>query len=116
MKLLLAEDEAELSKALCTILKHNNYSVDAVYNGTDALDYIMNEDYDGIIMDIMMPGMDGISVLKAMRQKGKNTPVILLTAKSEIDDKVVLLAGSFGKGNSATLIEVNYCCNLVKRY
>ncbi|HAZ91204.1 MAG TPA: DNA-binding response regulator [Eubacterium sp.] len=88
MKLLLAEDEKELSRALVAILKHNNYSVDAVYNGLDALDYIMNDDYDGVILDIMMPKLDGISVLRKIRQKKKNVPVLLLTAKSEIDDRV----------------------------
>ena len=88
MKLLLAEDEKDLSKALVTILKHSNYSVDAVYDGAEALDYIMNDEYDGIILDIMMPKMDGLTVLKKIREKGKTTPVLLLTAKSEIDDRV----------------------------
>ena len=88
MRLLLAEDEKALSNALVTILKHNNYSVDAVYNGQDALDYLLNGNYDGAILDIMMPKMDGISVLKAFRAKNKTLPVLLLTAKTEIDDKV----------------------------
>ena len=64
MRLLLAENEKELSNALTVILKHNNFSVDAVYNGLDALDYISLGKYDGVILDIMMPGLDGISVLK----------------------------------------------------
>lgn len=89
MRLLLAEDEKALSNALVTILKHNNYSVDAVYNGQDALDYLQSGNYDGAILDIMMPKMDGISVLKAFRVKNKNLPVLLLTAKTEIDDKVL---------------------------
>lgn len=88
MKLLLAEDERDLSRALVTILKHNNYSVDAVYDGREAIDYIENEEYDGIILDIMMPGMNGIQVLKHIRKNGNNVPVLLLTAKSEIDDRV----------------------------
>ena len=88
MKLLLAEDEKDLSKALVTILKHSNYSVDAVYDGKEALDFIMAEEYDGIILDIMMPKMDGLTVLKTIRQGGNTTPVLLLTAKSEIDDRV----------------------------
>ncbi len=67
MRILLAEDERELSDALVMILKHNNYSVDTVYNGQDALDYIMADDYDGVILDIMMPKMDGITVLKNVR-------------------------------------------------
>lgn len=89
MRLLLAEDEKALSDALVTILKHNNYSVDAVYNGQDALDYLLNGNYDGAILDIMMPKMDGISVLKAFREKDKTVPILILTAKTEIDDKVL---------------------------
>lgn len=88
MRLLLAEDEVELSKALCTILKHNNYSVDAVYNGKDALTYGLTDNYDGIILDIMMPEMDGITVLKEIRASGITTPVLILTAKGELEDKI----------------------------
>ncbi|MGN1132899.1 MAG: response regulator transcription factor [Oscillospiraceae bacterium] len=88
MRLLLAEDEIELSNALVTILKHNNYSVDAVYNGTDALNYALSQDYDGIILDIMMPGMDGIEVLKRLREKKVKSPVLFLTAKSDINDRI----------------------------
>ncbi len=88
MRLLLAEDEQDLSKALCAILKHNNYSVDAVYNGQDALDYGLCENYDGIILDIMMPKKNGIEVLTELRKNGVDTPVLILTAKSEVDDKI----------------------------
>ncbi|MCI5514121.1 MAG: response regulator transcription factor [Clostridia bacterium] len=88
MRLLLAEDERALSNALVTILKHNNYSVDAVYNGQDAIDYLESEVYDAAILDIMMPKADGITVLKTIRAAGNTIPVLLLTAKSEIDDKV----------------------------
>ncbi|MBR1389838.1 MAG: response regulator transcription factor [Lachnospiraceae bacterium] len=89
MRLLLAEDEKELSNALVTILKHSNYSVDAVYDGQEALDYLMGDDlYDGVILDIMMPKMDGITVLKKVRASGNTVPILLLTAKSEIDDRV----------------------------
>ena len=88
MRLLLAEDERALSNALVTILKHNNYSVDAVYNGQDAIDYLESEVYDAAILDIMMPTADGITVLKTIRAAGNTIPVLLLTAKSEIDDKV----------------------------
>lgn len=88
MRLLLAEDEKELSKALTAILKHNGYSVDAVYNGKDALDYLLGGDYDCAILDIMMPLLDGISVLKGIRHEGLDLLVIMLTAKSEIDDRV----------------------------
>lgn len=89
MRLLLAEDEEDLSKALVAVLKHNNYSVDAVYNGQDALDYLETENYDGAILDIMMPKMDGLTVLRKIREDGNSVPVILLTARAEIDDRVV---------------------------
>ncbi|MBF0714218.1 response regulator transcription factor [Gemella sp. GH3] len=88
MKLLLAEDEYELAEALEMMLKHNNYSVDTVHNGKDALDYLLLDDYDGAILDVMMPEMDGISVVKKLRESKKHTPVLLLTAKSEVEDKV----------------------------
>jgi DNA-binding response OmpR family regulator len=89
MRLLLAEDEQELSHALVTVLKHNNYSVDAVYNGQDALDYLNVGNYDGAILDIMMPKMDGITVLKKVRASGNSIPILMLTAKAEIDDRVL---------------------------
>lgn len=90
MRLLLAEDELALSKALKAILERNNYSVDAVYDGQEALEYLGAENnYDGVILDIMMPKIDGITVLKEIRGQGNLIPVILLTAKSEIDDKVL---------------------------
>jgi DNA-binding response OmpR family regulator len=88
MRLLLCEDERSLSRAVEAILRKNNYSVDAVYDGRDALDYIVNGNYDGVILDIMMPIMDGIEVLKNIRSRGITTPILLLTAKSEIEDKV----------------------------
>lgn len=89
MRLLLAEDEEDLSRALVTVLKHNNYSVDAVYDGAEALDYLENGDnYDGVILDIMMPKMDGLTVLRTIRKHGNSVPVLLLTAKAEIDDRV----------------------------
>lgn len=88
MRLLLAEDEKMLSEALVSILTHNNYSVDAVYDGQEALDYLENGEYDGAILDIMMPKMDGLTVLRKIRQAGKTLPVLMLTAKGEIDDRV----------------------------
>ncbi len=88
MRLLLCEDEKELSNALVKILKHYNYSVDAVYDGQEALYYLETENYDGVILDIMMPKVDGLTVLKRMRESGNLVPVILLTAKSQVDDKV----------------------------
>jgi DNA-binding response OmpR family regulator len=89
MRILLAEDEKELSNALVAILKHNNYSVDAVYNGADAFDYGLSENYDGIILDIMMPKMNGLQVLENLRGQGIPTPILLLTAKSEIEDRIL---------------------------
>lgn len=88
MKLLFAEDERELSSVVERVLKHNNYNVDAVYDGEQALEYLTFSEYDGVILDIMMPKVDGITVLKTIRERGNNVPVILLTAKSELDDKV----------------------------
>ncbi|MDD6254920.1 MAG: response regulator transcription factor [Eubacteriales bacterium] len=89
MRLLLAEDEAALSKALKAILERNNYSVDAVYDGQEALEYLKSDNYDGVILDIMMPKIDGITVLRTIREQGNLVPVLLLTAKSEVDDKVL---------------------------
>jgi Response regulators consisting of a CheY-like receiver domain and a winged-helix DNA-binding domain len=88
MRLLIAEDERSLSKALTVILEKNNYSVDAAYDGEEALDYLSVGQYDGLILDIMMPKMDGLTVLRRLRAKGNNIPVLMLTAKSEIDDRV----------------------------
>lgn len=88
MRILLAEDEKELSKAVCTLLVHSNYSVEQVFNGKDALDYALNAEYDALILDIMMPQMNGIEVLTCLRNKGISVPVLLLTAKSETEDKI----------------------------
>lgn len=89
MRLLLAEDERSLSKAIIAILEKNNYSADAVYDGAEALEYLEAGNYDGVILDIMMPKMDGIAVLKTLRERGNPIPVLMLTAKSEVDDKVL---------------------------
>ena len=89
MKLLLAEDERSLSKALTVVLEKNNYLVDAVYDGAEAMEYLRTDRYDGVILDIMMPKADGITVLKDLRARGDSTPVLLLTAKAEVDDKVL---------------------------
>jgi len=88
MRLLLAEDERALSKALTAILERNNYSVDAVYDGQSALDYLEADNYDGVVLDIMMPKVDGLTVLRKVRERGNLIPILLLTAKSEVDDKV----------------------------
>ena len=89
MRILLAEDEKALSKALVKLLEKNNYSVDAVYDGMEALNYLDSGDYDAAILDIMMPKMDGIEVLKTTRAAGNQVPVLMLTAKSEIEDRVL---------------------------
>ena len=89
MRLLLAEDERALSKELATILERSNYSVDTVYDGEAALEYLAADNYDGVILDIMMPKKDGITVLKELRSRGSKIPVLILTAKSEVDDKVL---------------------------
>lgn len=88
MKLLLAEDEQALSEAIVVFLEHNNYTVDAVYDGQEALDYILSEQYDGILLDIMMPKLDGLTVLSRLREQGITTPVMMLTAKAEVRDRV----------------------------
>lgn len=89
MRILLAEDEVSLSKALKVILERNNYSVDQVYDGEEALSFLSADNYDCLILDLMMPKVDGITVLKTMRKEGNILPVIILTAKSEVDDKVL---------------------------
>ena len=89
MRILLAEDEKALSKAIVKIFEKNNYSVDAVYDGEDALAYIEAGCYDAAVLDIMMPKMDGITVLKKVRAKGISLPILMLTAKAEIEDRVL---------------------------
>ncbi len=88
MKLLFAEDERPLSEAVTDILIYHNYIVDAVYDGADAYDYAITGDYDGIILDIMMPKRDGLDVLAGLRRRGCNTPVLLLTAKTQVEDRI----------------------------
>lgn len=88
MRLLFAEDDRDISKAVQTLLERSGYSVDAVYNGQDALDYIEQADYDGVILDWMMPKKTGIEVLAWMRGKGISTPVLMLTARDAIEDRV----------------------------
>lgn len=88
MKLLYAEDEQAMSEAVTDILTYHKYIVDAVYNGKDALDYALADSYDGMILDIMLPEMSGIEVLRELRKKGCRTPILLLTAKSQVEDKI----------------------------
>lgn len=89
MRILLVEDEIELSDALKQILINNKYNVDSVYDGEDGLNYALTDIYDLIILDIMLPKINGLMVLKELRRSGISTPIIMLTAKSQIEDKVV---------------------------
>lgn len=89
MRLLLAEDERSLSRALTAILEGNRYSVDAVFDGAEALAYLETGHYDAAILDIMMPKLDGLTVLRRLRAAGSRVPVLLLTAKGEVEDKVL---------------------------
>lgn len=88
MRLLIAEDDRDIAKALTALFEHNQYSVDTVYNGNDGFDYALIGNYDGIILDIMMPGRDGLEVLRALRDAGIRTPVLLLTARGDVEDRV----------------------------
>lgn len=88
MKLLLAEDTKDLNRALTAMLKMQEYDVDSAFDGEEALHLIEENDYDGLILDIMMPKKGGLAVLKEIRAKGNTTPVLMLTAKSEVDDRV----------------------------
>ncbi len=88
MKLLYAEDERSLSEAVVDVLEYHKYKVDAVYDGQEALDYAENDQYDGIILDVMMPRKSGFEVLQALRAKGDRTPILLLTAKAEVEDRI----------------------------
>ena len=88
MKLLYAEDEISMSEAVVDILTYHKYNVDAVYDGENALAYAEAEQYDGIILDIMMPKLSGLEVLEQLRKKGNNTPILLLTAKVEIEYRI----------------------------
>lgn len=88
MKLLYAEDEESMAEAVTDILVFHKYQVDTVYDGEEALEYARNEQYDGIILDIMMPNRSGLEVLEAIRKDGCRTPVLLLTAKAEVEDRI----------------------------
>ncbi len=88
MRLLIAEDDRDIARALTALFEHNHYSVDTVYNGNDGCDYALSGNYDGIILDIMMPGRDGLAVLRILRDAGVRTPVLLLTARGEVEDRV----------------------------
>ena len=88
MRVLLVEDEKYLSAAICKLLRQEHFAADAVYNGPDGLDYALAEDYDAIILDVMLPGMDGFLVLEKLRKAGCSTPVMMLTARGELEDRI----------------------------
>lgn len=88
MRILVAEDERDLNKLIISCLEKEHYSVDSCYDGLEALDYLECAEYDAVILDIMMPGTDGLSVLKKMRRRNDGTPVLLLTARDSIEDRV----------------------------
>ena len=89
MKILVVEDEKDLNRAITKHLKKNNYSVDSCFDGEQALDYVLYGEYDLIITDIMMPKIDGYEFIKQLRVKGNSTPVIMLTAKDSLDNKIL---------------------------
>ncbi|MDO5732608.1 MAG: response regulator transcription factor [Eubacteriales bacterium] len=95
MRILFAEDDRSLNRAVTVILKKQNYDVDSVYTGEDAYDYLKLGDYDGAILDVMMPGLDGFEVLRRLRSEGFQLPILILSAKSEVEDRV------FGLDNGA---------------
>jgi len=88
MRILIAEDDPKLLKSLVHIFEMNNYSVDGVDNGNDAFDFASSDEYDGIVLDIMMPGMDGVTLIKKLRENGITTPTMFLTARTEIDQRI----------------------------
>ncbi len=88
MRILIAEDEKDLNRIISSRLQAEQYSVDSCFDGEEALDYLASAEYDAVVLDIMMPVMDGLTVLKKMRQKNDSTPVIILTAKDSIEDRV----------------------------
>ena len=88
MRVLLVEDEKGLSSAICQMMKKEQITVDPVYTGTDGLDYALSDNYDAIILDVMLPEMDGFAVLKEARSQGIKTPVCMLTARSGLEDRV----------------------------
>lgn len=88
MRVLLIEDEKHLNEAITHLLKKNNYTVDSVYDGVDGYDYIISDIYDIVILDVMLPGMNGFEVLRKVRDEGFQVPIIMLTARSQIEDKV----------------------------
>ena len=88
MKLLLAEDDLDMAKSVVGLLNRSNYTVDAVSNGNDAYEYLLHGDYDGAILDVMMPGKSGLEVVRLLREAGRSVPVLILTARGEVEDRI----------------------------
>ena len=100
MRILLIEDEKPLSAAICKVLRQENYLVDPVYTGTDGLEYILSGVYDGVILDVMLPGMDGFTLLQTLRKKKISTPVLMLTARGGLEDRLTgLQSGALTSGS-----------------
>ena len=93
MRVLLVEDEKGISSAICQVLKKENFSIDPVYTGPDGLDWALDGNYDAIILDVMLPGMDGFTILNRLRAEGIKTPVMMLTARGDLQDRVRGLEG-----------------------
>ena len=89
MRVLVADDERDMAQALEAMLKRDRYSVDLVYDGRDALDYGLSQNYGLMVLDVMMPKLDGLQVVRALREQGVSTPVLLLTARGQVDDKII---------------------------
>ena len=88
MRILLVEDEKPLSAAIVKMLEQEHFALDAAYTGPDGLDCALSSIYDAIVLDVMLPGMDGFAVLRALRQQGVSTPVLMLTARGGVQDRV----------------------------
>lgn len=117
MRILLLEDEMPLSAAIRKMLEQENYVVDPVYTGTEGLEYILSGIYDAVILDVMLPGMDGFSVLRAIRQKGITTPVLMLTARGGLEDRVsgLNLGADYYLPKPFDFKELIACLNVITR-
>ena len=93
MRVLLIEDDRKLSAAICRLLEEKRITTDAVYDGNDGLDWALSSEYDAIILDVMLPGMDGFAVQRALRKEKVSTPVMMLTARTELEDRLAGLDG-----------------------
>ena len=113
MRILIAEDEVGIAKALKLVLEKNRFAVDMVHNGLDALEYMLSVSYDAVVLDIMMPGLDGLEVLKRAREKGVGTPVLFLTAKAEVEDRIAGLDAGADDYRALTRRSGNYAPDVI---